>query len=75
MRMGVGVGRGLVSAFAGPLQLAQGPAQGLDFPLFGFALPFELLQQLEHAFHIVQRLAQGIDDLVDLGNGPLKGRG
>ena len=46
----------MVSAFAGPVQLAQRVAQGFDFPFVGVLLPFRKLQRFKNFLHAVERL-------------------
>lgn len=62
---------GMLSAFARTVQVAQATAKGFDLLLVRELLPLRQLQGLEHFFHVFERGAEVLDDMVDLFNGPL----
>ena len=59
----------MVTALAGPLKLAQSPAQGLDLALIGIALPLEVFKQFQNLVHLLEALFECGDNLVHLVNG------
>ena len=65
----------MVSAFARPVELPQAPAQGFDLLLVGVFLALGQLKCLEDLLHVVQRVPQRVDDVIDLFNRPLHRRG
>jgi hypothetical protein len=62
------------ATLAGSLKLAHGPAEGFDLPLVGILLALGQLESFEHLFHILKRLAEHVDDAIDLLDGLLDGR-
>jgi hypothetical protein len=63
-----------VSSLAGVVELAQGATEGLDLVFVGILLALGQLEGLEHFLHLVECLAQGLEGLIDLLDGPLDGR-
>jgi hypothetical protein len=57
------------------VQLAQGAAQGLDLVFIGILLPLGEFERLQDFLHVVERMAQGLEDAVDLFNGAFDGGG
>jgi hypothetical protein len=51
------------------VELPQGAAKGLDFVFVGVLLPFSHFDGLEHLFHLVNHLAEGVEDLIDVVDG------
>ena len=60
--------------FAGALELAQGAPERLDFVFVGIFLALGYFKSLKHLLHLVERLAQSLNRLIDLFDGTLDGR-
>jgi hypothetical protein len=56
------------------MELAQGTPEGLDFVFVGIFLALGYFERLKHLLHLVEHLAQSLDGLIDLFDGPLDGR-
>lgn len=56
------------------MHLAQSSSQGFDFSFIRVLLPFKELEHFQDFFHVVQGIAQGVDDRIDFFNGGVHGR-
>jgi hypothetical protein len=54
---------------AGVVELAQGAAERLDLVFVGILLPLGQFERLENFFHLVERLAERLENLIDLFDG------
>ncbi len=61
-------------SLAGTLELAQSAAERLDFVFVGGLLPLGHFESLEHFFHLIKRLAQGVENFSDVLDRFLDGR-
>ena len=70
------VGRPLVTRrvgapFAGPVELPQAAAEGFDLLLIGVLLPLGQFQRFQYLLHVVQGVAERVNNVIDLLNGLL----
>jgi hypothetical protein len=57
------------SSLAGAVELAQGASEGLDLVFVGILLPLGQFERLEDFLHLVERLPQSLENLIDLFDG------
>ncbi len=56
----------LIAAVPRALHVAQTAAQRFDFLFVRIFLTFGQFKGFQHAFHVIQRFAQAVDDAIDL---------
>ncbi len=72
---GTSVATGVFLTLTVSVQVAQAPAKGFDLLFVRELLPLGQLQSLEHLFHVFERGAEVLDDMIDLFDGSLDGSG